>query len=590
MNKATQDALHKLYELVHPHRKRLTIAIVCMVGVSSLMALLAYLIKPGMDDIFVNKNLRMLKVVPAVFLVVSLLKAVCQWGSDYFLQSIGLRVVAALRQQLYDHIQDMPLSFFDHMATGVLMSRITNDVNEIQNAVSKAITGLIRDSLTVVGLLFVVFYQNWRLAIIATVVLPGAFYPLFRFGSRLRKLAHRRQKSMGDLTVVLHETLTGARIVKAFTMEDYEKARFADKNGKLLSYNLKSLRIGTLSSPLMELIGALGITAVLWYGGYQVIVGTSTPGTFFSFMGALLMLYKPVKGISKVNNVLQKGIASTLRVYEILDQKRDLNEKEDALELTSVNGKVEFRNVDFAYRDKRVLKNINLCARPGEVIALVGSSGGGKTTLVNLIPRFYDVSGGAVLVDGHDVRDLTLKSLRGRIAIVTQQSFLFNDTVKNNIAYGDPAKDEGEIMKAAKAAYAYDFIMGLPEGFDTVIGEQGVMLSGGQRQRLCIARALLKNAPLLILDEATSSLDSEAEMEVQKALENLMAGRTTFVVAHRLSTVQFADRIIVIAGGCIVEEGSHQELLERKGEYRRLYDIQFQQRRRLDAHDGVAMK
>jgi subfamily B ATP-binding cassette protein MsbA len=577
MKTPTKEFIARLKELLKPHRNRLIVAIVCMVGVSATMGLLAYLIKPGMDDIFVKKDLRMLKVVPAAFLAVSMIKAFCQWGSDYNLQSIGLTVVSSLRQKLYDHIQDMPLSFFDHTSTGVLMSRITSDVNEIQQGVTKAIAGLIRDSLTVVGLLYVVFYQNWRLAIAATIVLPVAFYPVFRFGSRLRKLAKRRQESMGDLNVILHETFTGTRIVKAFTMEQYEKKRFSASNQRVLGYNLKSLRLDTVSSPLMEFIGSIGIAAVLWYGGYQVITGASTPGTFFSFMGAILMLYKPVKSISKVNNVLQKAVASTIRVYEILNMKRDLTEADNAIELPAVRGAVEFKNVHFAYSQKVVLKDINLQIQPGEVIALVGSSGGGKTTLANLIPRFYDVLSGSILIDGYDVRDLTLNSLRRQIAIVTQQSFLFNDTARNNIAYGDPSRDETAVINASKAAYAYDFIRKLPLGFDTVIGEQGVMLSGGQRQRMCIARALLKDAPILILDEATSSLDSEAELEVQRALENLMAGRTTFVIAHRLSTIQYADRILVISGGRIVEEGTHRSLLAQNGEYRRLHDIQFQQ-------------
>jgi subfamily B ATP-binding cassette protein MsbA len=422
----------------------------------------------------------------------------------------------------------------------------------------------------------VVFYQNWKLAIIAVAVLPLAFYPLVRFGKRLRKLARKRQETVGNLSTVLHESFTGVRIVKAFTMEDHEKRRFADQNQGVLRYQLKALRIDALSSPLMEFIGAIGISAIIGYGGYQVVNGTSTPGTFFSFLGALLMLYKPVKSLNKLNSTLQTGIASMVRVYEILDQKSNIVEKPGAVVLERAEGAVEFRDVSFAYDSVPVLKDINIRVRPGEIIALVGSSGGGKTTLVNLIPRFYDVTSGAVLVDGMDVRDLTLKSLRNQIAMVTQQSFLFNDTVRNNIAYGAPWKDEEAIIEAAKAAYAYDFIRELPNGFDTVVGEQGVMLSGGQRQRICIARALLKDAPILILDEATSALDSEAEQEVQRALENLMQGRTTFVIAHRLSTIQIADRILVISNGRIVEEGPHQALLALRGEYRRLYDIQFQ--------------
>jgi len=569
-------ALRRLLELIRPHLRRLALAGTCMLLVSAASAGTAYLIKPAMDEIFIKKDLAMLKLLPAAFLLVSLIKALSDWGSTYFLQSVGLRAMTDLRQRLFNHIHDMPLGFFDKASTGVLMSRITNDVKEIQMAVTRAVTGMIKDSLTVVGLIFVVFYQNWKLAIIAVAVLPLAFYPLVRFGKRLRKLARKRQETVGNLSTVLHESFTGVRIVKAFTMEDHEKRRFADQNQGVLRYQLKALRIDALSSPLMEFIGAIGISAIIGYGGYQVVNGTSTPGTFFSFLGALLMLYKPVKSLNKLNSTLQTGIASMVRVYEILDQKSNIVEKPGAVVLERAEGAVEFRDVSFAYDSVPVLKDINIRVRPGEIIALVGSSGGGKTTLVNLIPRFYDVTSGAVLVDGMDVRDLTLRSLRNQIAMVTQQSFLFNDTVRNNIAYGAPWKDEEAIIEAAKAAYAYDFIRELPNGFDTVVGEQGVMLSGGQRQRICIARALLKDAPILILDEATSALDSEAEQEVQRALENLMQGRTTFVIAHRLSTIQIADRILVISNGRIVEEGPHQALLALRGEYRRLYDIQFQ--------------
>lgn len=568
-------AFSQLFSLLKPHKRRLTIAVVCMLGASGATAATAYLIKPAMDDIFIKKNLMMLQLIPILFLVINLINGLCQWGNDYYLKSVGLSVVAHLRQQLYDHIQDLPLSFFDRTSTGLLMSRITNDVNEIQNAVTKGFTGLIKDSLSVVGLIFVVFYQDWKLASIAILILPLAFYPLFKFGSRLRKLATKGQETMADLNVVLHETFTGSRIVKAFGMESYEKKRFFDRNQRVLRYYLKSEWIDALSSPLMEFIGALAIAIVIGYGGYQVIQGASTPGTFFSFLGGLLMLYRPVKSISKANSVVQKGIASTVRVYAVLGEKNTLFEKPDAIDLRPIEQGIEFQNVCFAYDDKKVLHNISLSVSAGQVVALAGSSGGGKTTLVNLIPRFYDVSEGAILIDGTDVRDVSLRSLRGQIAIVTQQSFLFNDTIRNNIAYGNLSKGNDDIEWAAKAAYAHDFVQELPRGLDTIIGEQGVMLSGGQRQRVCIARAILKDAPILILDEATSSLDSESELEVQMALENLMRGRTTFVIAHRLSTIQKADRILVISDGRIVEEGTHGHLLSQNGEYRRLFDIQF---------------
>ena len=577
MKLALNPDFKRLMELARPHWRRLLLAGVCMIGIAGFTALSVYIIKPAMDDIFGKRDIAMLRIMPFAILGVFLFKGLFAWSNSYLLESVGLTVVNALRQRLYNHIQELPLAFLDHMPTGILMSRISNDVNEIQSAVTKAITGLIRDSFSVIGLLVVIFYRDWRLASFGVMVLPVAFYPLFVFGSRLRKLATKSQETRGGLNVILHETISGNRIVKAFGMENYEKQRFARQVQRDLHYNLKSVWIDALSSPLMEFIGAIGIASIVAYGGHKVISGESTPGTFFSFLAGILALYQPVKSLSKVNSMIQKALAATKRVYEILDVQNNITEKPHAIALPRIREKIEFQHVFFAYQEQTVLHDIQLTAKTGEVIALVGTSGGGKTTLVNLLPRFYDVTIGAVLIDGVDIRDVTIKSLRDQIAIVTQQSFLFNDTVQNNIAYGDIRKSLDNIIAAARAAYAYDFIMQLPEGFDTVIGEQGVRLSGGQRQRLCIARAILKDAPILILDEATSSLDSESELEVQKALENLMQGRTTFVIAHRLSTVQFADRIIVIANGRIVEEGTHTHLLNRNGEYRRLHDIQFQQ-------------
>jgi len=577
MRFSLDPSLKRLMELALPHWRRLLLAGGCMIGIAAFTALSVYIIKPAMDDIFVNRDDFMLRWMPAMILGVFLFKGGFSWANSYLLEAVGLEVVNSLRQQLYNHIQDMPLTFFDRMPTGILMSRITNDVNEIQGAVTKAVTGLVRDSFSVVGLIVVIFYQDWRLASLGVMVLPLAFYPLFLFGSRLRKLAKRTQETRGLISVLLHEGISGSRIVKAFGMEDYEKQRFASQILKDLRYGLKSAWIDALSSPLMEFIGAIGIASIVFYGGYKVIHGESTPGTFFSFLGGLLALYQPIKSLSKVNNLVQKALAATHRVYEILDTPSDLTEIPNARELPPISRHIHFEDVSFAYQDDLVLHDIDLQVNVGEVVAFVGTSGGGKTTLVNLLPRFYDVTSGAILIDDVDIRDVTFKSLRQQMAMVTQQSFLFNDTVGNNIAYGNIHQSEQTIVEAARAAFAYDFVMQLPQAFDTVIGEQGVRLSGGQRQRICIARALLKNAPILILDEATSSLDSESEQEVQRALENLMRGRTTFVIAHRLSTVQSADRILVVAAGQIVEQGTHADLLARSGEYRRLYDIQFQQ-------------
>jgi subfamily B ATP-binding cassette protein MsbA len=380
---------------------------------------------------------------------------------------------------------------------------------------------------------------------------------------------------MAEMTTILLETITGTRIVKAFNMEDHERARFAKENRRLFGILIKSVRVRAISHPLMECLGGLGIAFIVFYGGYNVIRGEATPGTFFSFLAALLMLYEPVKRLSGVNNTVQQGLAAASRIFEILDTVPEISDRPGARALTSVSREIEYRDVSFKYEEDWVLRNIDLRIRVGEMVAFVGASGGGKTTLVNLLPRFYDVTSGEIRIDGSDIRSLTTASLRSRIGIVTQQTILFNDTVRNNIAYGKIDQPFEEIVKAAEAAYAHGFIQNLPRGYETVIGEQGVKLSGGERQRVSIARAILKNAPILILDEATSSLDSESEIEVQKALEYLMQGRTTLVIAHRLSTIRKADRIIVISNGTISEVGTHEELLERGGEYKKLYLLQF---------------
>ncbi len=565
----------RLLQLVKPHWKRLATATVCMLGVAASSTALPYLLKEVVDDIFISKRADKLTGLVVVVLLVFIVKGVSSWGQAYLMSYVGQRIVTELRQQLYNHLQKLSLSFFDRIPTGLLMSRITNDVNLIQGAVSNAATGLFIDSFTIFGMVGVIFYMNWRLALIAMLVLPFAFFPIVKFGRMLRRISTKSQESIGDISVILHETIGGNRIVKAFGMEEYEQERFSRENMKYFRYLMKSASVGALSSPLMEFLGGVGIVFIIWYGGYSVIQGQSTPGSFFAFLTALLMLYDPVKKLSNMNNIIQQGLAAAHRVYDILDTQPDVRDRPDAIELPPMRDKLELRHVQFSYDNAPVLKDIDLQVAAGEIIAIVGVSGAGKSTLVDLIPRFYEVTEGKILVDGMDVRDGTVGSLRAQIGVVTQQTILFNDTVRSNIAYGDIRKNDEEIISAAKAANAHNFIVKMEHGYDTIIGEQGVRLSGGQRQRLCIARALLKNAPLLILDEATSSLDSEAELEVQKALENLMAGRTTLVIAHRLSTIQNADRIVVLADGRIVEEGKHEELLKVNGEYRRLYELQF---------------
>ena len=564
-----------MLQFVKPYWARLVGAMACMVCVSAASAASAFLVKPVLDDVFFKKDLMMLKLVPLAIVGIFILKGLFDYGQGYLMSFVGQRIITDLREKIYHHVQSLALPFFTKNPTGVLMSRILNDVNLVQGAVTDAVTGLLKDIFTIIGLVFVVFYRDWQLALIALVVFPVAIYPIVKFGRKLRSYSTHTQTTMADLSTMLLETISGTRIVKAFNMENYERRRFSKINEKLFRIIVKSFRVRAVSHPLMETLGGLGIAAIVFYGGYNVIHGAATPGTFFSFLAALLMLYEPVKRLSNVNNSIQQGLAGASRIFEILDTVAEIRNKPGARELGQIREGIEFQNVSFKYEENWVLKNINLQIKVGEVVAFVGSSGGGKTTLVNLVPRFYDVNSGRLLIDGQDIRDLTVESLRGKTAIVTQQTILFNDTVENNIAYGNIGQPYEKIVEAAEAAFAHNFIRNLPEGYKTLIGEQGVKLSGGERQRLSIARALLKNAPILILDEATSSLDSESEVEVQKALDFLMRGRTTLVIAHRLSTIRKADRIIVLSNGGIVEEGKHEELLQREGEYRKLYMLQF---------------
>jgi subfamily B ATP-binding cassette protein MsbA len=425
-------------------------------------------------------------------------------------------------------------------------------------------------------LIGVVFYRDWQLALLAIFVFPLGVYPFVQFSRKLRKISKRTLETMAYISTFLQETIFGHRIVKAFNMEAYENRRFRDANEQYFRYLMKRVKIRSLSNPVMEWLAYLGIGAFVWVGGYRVISGVMTVGDFFSFMTAMALLYDPMRGLSKVNLLIQEGIVAARRVFAILDLQPEVADAPNAEVLPPFSREIEYHNVSFGYNNKMVLKRINITVKPGEKVALVGSSGAGKTTLVNLLPRFYDVTKGKILIDGRDVREVTLQSLRDQIGVVSQQTLLFNDTVRNNIAYGRPDIPEQEVIKAAKMADAHDFILKLPQGYDTVIGEQGVTLSGGQRQRISIARALLKNAPILILDEATSSLDTESEREVQSALDRLMKKRTVLVIAHRLSTVRNVDRILVLSEGRIIEEGVHKELMAMGGEYKKLYELQFQ--------------
>lgn len=570
-----KDRHKRLFDLIKDNRMRLFLAMLCMLVMAAATSATAFLVKPVLDDIFFNKNIQMLTLIPVAVIVIYLLRGFGMYGQEYLMSYVGQGIIRRLRNMLYDHIQDLPLSFFHAEKTGVLMSRITNDVNIIKSMVSTAVTSVLRDCFTIIGLTGVIFYRDWKLALYAIIILPIAFLPIVQFGRRVRRVSTGCQESMADLSSFLHETFSGNKIVKAFGMEPYEKQRFHEKTFSLFQLEMKAVIARSLSSPIMEFLAGLGIAFIIWYGGYRVISGESTAGTFFSFMAAVLMLYDPVKKLSNLNNSIQEGLAAADRAFDIIERKPDIQEIDNPVDIPFRPHSVSFENVGFSYDETPVLKHINLTVNAGEILALVGMSGGGKTTLVNLIPRFYDITHGVIRVDETDIRNASLKSLREQIAIVTQEPILFNDTISNNIAYGNPLAPFQDIVAAAKAAFAYDFIERLPMQFDTSIGELGSRLSGGEKQRLCIARALLKNAPILILDEATSSLDSESEMLVQKALENLMKGRTTFVIAHRLSTIGYASRIIVIVNGEIIERGSHEDLMAKQGEYCKLYEMQF---------------
>jgi subfamily B ATP-binding cassette protein MsbA len=554
---------------------RFTIAVIAMVLYSSTNGVMPYLVRGVFDDVFLHKRDWALRVLPVLIVAVFLFRAVMAFSQSYLMDWIGQRVIADVRSQLNAHFLRLSLSFYNRTPTATLLSRVTNDVELLRSALTDAVASVMKDFTSLVVIVVVAFVMDWRLAAIGLVAFPLTVVPLLRLSRRLRKFTRRGQITLGNLATLLQETIQGNRVVKAFGMEDYEIRRFDQESARLVALYMRAARIKAFVTPMMEVLASFGIAGVVWFGGQSVLAGGRTPGSFMAFLTCLLLLYDPFKGLTKTNNVVQQGLAAAARIFETLDEPNDVVERSAATVLGNFGDAIRFENVSFRYDAEPVLREIHLEVRRGEAVALVGRSGAGKSTLADLIPRFYDVTAGRLTIDGQDVRAFTLASLRAQIALVTQFTFLFNDTVRNNIAYGDVGTSMDRIEAAARAANAHEFIEKLPQRYDTVIGELGVKLSGGQRQRLAIARALLKNAPILILDEATSALDNESERLVQEAIERLMAGRTTLVIAHRLSTIQHADRIAVLDQGRIIESGTHGELIGRGGEYRRLYDLQF---------------
>ncbi len=566
--------IKQMIGLIKPYAGRVIIAGLLSLGVSGINGTLAWLMKPVIDDVLIKKNITYLALLPFAIMILFILRGLFMAGQAYLMKSIGMKIVNNLRNNLYQHLSSLPMSFIKREASGSIISRFLNDVNILQDLIARSVKDLFVEGATVIVLTGFAFYKRWDLALVVMIVGPLALYGVQRIGKRLKATVKKAQQKISVLTELLTETLNGFKIIKVFGRQDDMLRIFRDKNQSFYHEVMRTVRLSEGATLLMELIGGIAIAFVVWYGGGLVVKGALTPGDLASFVVAVLMIHTPAKRLASVNNNIQQAKVAFERLSEIFSVDKERGGK---TELKEFRDAIEFRNVTFRYpgTERVILDGINLRIKKGEIIAIVGRSGVGKTTLVDLIPRFYDPEEGTILIDNVDLREVSLTSLRSLIGIVSQDIILFNDTVKNNIRFARPDAPEEEIIYAAKAAHAHDFIMEFANGYDTVIGERGTRLSGGQAQRISIARAILKNPPILILDEATSSLDSHSEHAVRSALENLMKDRTVIIIAHRLSTIKRVSRIIVLDRGKIIESGSHEELLQLNGAYRRLYEHQF---------------